>query len=315
MYAIPNLNMLASPVRLTQRRMKLTPNEDEFTQSFVKEGWASLGFNYYDNFDAAVETADPFGGNGPFTDSPAFRYQLRDTYDGKGGYLQEFDVYNMSQAEATQRLDQLQNASFIDQQTRSIVVDFVLYNPYTQFFVDANFIAVFEANGLITTYTYLYDLKKDYYTGAQGYFRLTCEVCFCCLLVFYLIIEVLEIAKDVRTKKLEYQKEQQKRLAREQRRRELQQLRDDSEENAVTPEVGRNKRNARTPQDFAGLELREGQVQKKVAMHFCSFFLKGLQEHYNDGWNWIDSAFLLLSVVAVGLWVTIIADQVPNVQK
>jgi len=214
--------MLASPVRITQRRMKLVPNEDEFTQSFVKEGWASLGFNYYDPFDSAVETTEPFGSNGPFSASPAFSYQVRDTFGGKGGYLQEFDVYNMSQVEAAQRLGWLQNDSFIDQQTRSIVVDFVLYNPYTQFFVDANFVAVFEANGLISTSTYLYDLKKTYYAGTEGYFRLVCEACFCCLLVFYLIIEVIEIVKDIKAKKLEYEKEQKKKLAREARRRELQ---------------------------------------------------------------------------------------------
>jgi len=94
-------------------------------------------------------------------------------------------------------------------------------------------------------------------------------------------------------------------------------MRQDFEEGGSnqTPQVGRNRDNCQTPQNFENLELREDQVKKKVALNFCSFVFKGLQEHYSDGWNWIDSAFLVLSVVAVGLWASIIADQIPNVQK
>ena len=85
-----------------------------------------------------------------------------------------------------------------------------------------NFIAIFEANGLITTTIDLYDLKRDYYNGSLGNFRFVCEICFCCLLIFYFIIEFIEIISDIRGKKRDYEKEQKKKQARDNRRRELQ---------------------------------------------------------------------------------------------
>jgi len=60
-HAFPNLNVLMSPVRMTQRRMRMVPNEDEYTKAYIQEGWASLGFGIYDSFDGDVETADSYG--------------------------------------------------------------------------------------------------------------------------------------------------------------------------------------------------------------------------------------------------------------
>jgi hypothetical protein len=97
----------------------------------------------------------------------------------------------------------------------------VMYNPYTEFFTMINFIAIFEANGLISTDVELYNMKKDYYTGSLGNFRLVCEICFCCLLIFYFIIEFIEIVSDIKGKKHEYEKEQKKKIARENRKREI----------------------------------------------------------------------------------------------
>lgn len=50
-------------------------------------------------------------------------------------------------------------------------------------------------------------------------------------------------------------------------------------------------------------------------MNSCSFVIKGLQEHYKDGWNWIDSAFLILSLVAVALWSQIISGHQPYIAQ
>lgn len=41
--------------------MKLVPNDDYYTQAYISQGWASLGFDYLDEFDADAETTDPFG--------------------------------------------------------------------------------------------------------------------------------------------------------------------------------------------------------------------------------------------------------------
>jgi len=55
------LNILASPIRITQRRMKLVPNDDIYTRDYIKEGWASLGFDYDEKFDSDQETTEPYG--------------------------------------------------------------------------------------------------------------------------------------------------------------------------------------------------------------------------------------------------------------
>ena len=117
-------------------------------------------------------------------------------------------------------------------------MDMVVYNKQTQFFTVINFVAVFEANGLITTDIELFNLKKNYYQEVAGYFRLVCEVCFTVLLVFYWIIEVAEIAGEIAAQKKEYDKEQKKRMARENRRREM--LEAGAMSLEKTPEIGRN---------------------------------------------------------------------------
>ena len=61
-YAIPNLNVIVSPIRITQRRMKLVPSEDIYTQSFNFTRWASLGFDYDASFDPEVESDESYNG-------------------------------------------------------------------------------------------------------------------------------------------------------------------------------------------------------------------------------------------------------------
>ena len=72
-------------------------------------------------------------------------------------------------------------------------MDMVLFNPYTDLFTMVTFVATFEANGLISPKVQLYNLKRYYYRGLYGSFRLFCEICFVLLLLFYLLIELFEI--------------------------------------------------------------------------------------------------------------------------
>jgi hypothetical protein len=65
------------------------------------------------------------------------------------------------------------------------------------------FVALFEANGLLTTSVNVYNLKKNYYIGVYGAFRLFCEICFTLLLLFYLLIELNEIRGKINSYKKE----------------------------------------------------------------------------------------------------------------
>ena len=50
-----------------------------------------------------------------------------------------------------------------------------------------------------------------------------------------------------------------------------------------------------------------GSMKKnEVHIPFYRSIWGGIKNHYNDGWNWIDSAFLILSLVAVAIWARVI---------
>ena len=55
----------------------------------------------------------------------------------------------MSKQEMLNKLGHL-NQNFIDKSTRYIIIDTILYNPYTDFFSILNLFAKFEPNGLIS---------------------------------------------------------------------------------------------------------------------------------------------------------------------
>lgn len=92
---------------------------------------------------------------------------------------------------------QLKSSGFIDIQTRSIVVDFVMFNSYTNMFTMITFISLFEPNGLLTTSIKLYNLKRYYYVGLYGAFRLLCEALFFLLLLLYIILKINEVRGEI----------------------------------------------------------------------------------------------------------------------
>lgn len=223
-FAIPNLNKVLSPLRITQRRIKLTPNEDPYTSQFAPEGWASYGFNYLESFDNDYEDSSQFGedpsnrgssstyfkfGNHSFAKLP-YNYTIDQSFYRKGGFVTTLYLNELKLSEALNILDKLKESGFIDRQTRSIVVDAVLFNSNTDFFTLLTFVAVFEANGLLTTTVELYNLKRYYYKGLSGVFRLVCEILFCLLLIFYIMIEINEVRAKVEAQRREFEKDEKK---------------------------------------------------------------------------------------------------------
>jgi hypothetical protein len=108
-FSIPNLNVMVSPLRMTQRRIKLTPNTDPYTKMFAPEGWASYGFDYLASFDNDYEETKSFGqlsfgqtkgelfysGNGQYASLP-FKYSVTDSFYKKGGYVIALNIDNLN---------------------------------------------------------------------------------------------------------------------------------------------------------------------------------------------------------------------------
>jgi len=78
------------------------------------------------------------------------------------------------------------------------VIDFYVYNPYADTYVVTNLIAMFEANGMIEADIDIYDIKRNYYGTREGIIRFVFEIFFVILLVFYFIMEILEIINDIK---------------------------------------------------------------------------------------------------------------------
>ena len=174
-------------------------------------------------------------------------------------------------------LMQLKSSGFIDIQTRSIVVDFVMFNSYTNMFTMITFISLFEPNGLLTTSIKLYNLKRYYYVGLYGAFRLLCEALFFLLLLLYIILKINEVRGEINQGRKALEKKQLK-------------------------EARRNT-----------LFISDTQKKKNGFLHYCQFLAIGLKQHYSNAWNWIDTGFLTLSTIAICIWSSIMYQHMTRI--
>ncbi len=161
-----------------------------------------------------------------------------------------------------EKINDLKKNGFIDKQTRSIVIDFFTYNAHADVFVVLNLEAVFEANGMITTTIETFNVKRSYYAGKLGLFRLGIEFFFVMLLIFYSVMEVLEIKTDVKGK-LSDQKSQEEL---EKRNKEAGIL--DKEKNEKREEERKNKEEGGAPKNKDmedEMELDEAAAEKERA--------------------------------------------------
>lgn len=89
---MPNLNTVVSPLRITQRRMKLKPNYDPYSSKIVPDGWASYGFDYLSDFDSSQEEDTPFGNGLKKFGFSNFTYTSNLSFYKKGGYVLGIDL-------------------------------------------------------------------------------------------------------------------------------------------------------------------------------------------------------------------------------
>jgi len=157
----------------------------------------------------------------------------------------------------------------------------VVHNPHTNFYTVVNLVAIFEANGLISTKMELFDIHRYYYDGVGAYVRAGCEVAFVLLLVYYFLIEAQEV----------FQKYKQK-------RREI--MRTINRIKSYKPKGGEGG-------DAISEEQSKVKEDHKVKIAVKSCF-GGLKLHFADAWNWLDACFFVLSFTATGLWIQIITQ-------
>lgn len=115
-----------------------------------------------------------------------FPYAGLYTLYGGGGYIEEFQVNrDASQIQLQELFDNL----WLDRQTRVFFLEFVVFNPATNLFVNNIFVVEFPATGGVVTSFKIYPFSIYQHMGPFGVFTLVCEIIF----VFFLLILLVTI--------------------------------------------------------------------------------------------------------------------------
>ncbi|XP_038066995.1 uncharacterized protein LOC119737008 isoform X2 [Patiria miniata] len=121
---------------------------------------------------------------------PAFADQ--NSYYG-GGFTVNFGVDILADMEM---IDYLEQNSWIDQQTRAVFLEYVLYNPVSNTHVLSLNVVEFPSIGGAFPYIKFQTMTLDHYYGPFAYFVLGAEIIFALLLLFYVVREARKIKKE-----------------------------------------------------------------------------------------------------------------------
>jgi DNA integrity scanning protein DisA with diadenylate cyclase activity len=128
-------------------------------------------------------------------------YQKEGSFLNNGGYVINFDLHRNSRNETIEKINNLKNGKYLNDQTRIIVIDMTFYNPYSQIYTTLAIELNFKANGLIKVepVNYLNMMERFYNFSNQSHvLRLFGELIYLVILIVYITIEVKVIFKHVR---------------------------------------------------------------------------------------------------------------------
>jgi hypothetical protein len=161
-YSINNFNYLVSNVRLTQRRIKLEENKSSISKAFIKEKWAGDTIKYNQG-----QQSREFSG----TYQNMFSYNKDKSYDQNGGYVLISDVLDIDHLTMNNTIKNYFDNLWLDSQTTSLVLDFVVYNPYLEMLMYTRVIVEVEPSGRLNVETKTDALRRSYYDNGLAVFR------------------------------------------------------------------------------------------------------------------------------------------------
>lgn len=208
-YAFNNFNFVVSSVRLTQRRMKLEENKSEISKRFIKYKWAGSGIEF-DDKQKSFEYKDSYipsdftGYESPFT------YNEDMSYEGLGGYVINLNIYDTNYADNLQLIEETMAAGWLDDQTASLALDFVIYNPYLEVLMYTRITVKVEASGRLKSKVRRDALKESYYDTPLDVFRAICECLFLIICFFYIFRKGYEIYQEYLDIQAQFQKAERK---------------------------------------------------------------------------------------------------------
>jgi hypothetical protein len=206
-YAFNNFNYVVSSVRLTQRRMNLKDNESEISKRYIKKMWAGSEIEY-DDGKSDHEFTGTFGPGKQVSD--AFEYQKDLSYENKGGYVINLDIYNNTLEQSNVKINAAMDNKWLDDQTASLVTDFVVYNPYLEILMYTRLIVKVEPSGRLKTKISTEALRRSYYSDGLSIFRAICECLFLIICLFYISRKGYEIYQECLEIKTQFHKAEKK---------------------------------------------------------------------------------------------------------
>lgn len=274
------VNNLISNVRITHRRMRLVKETSIFKEK-VFSVWAGKGFSPTgpknsdedtENFciqDVICEECDPLIDNiceyNSSARMPGYIAWLDVLVEGDPGEIYS-NLYNKLRSF---------NSWWINRQTRSLIVDFVLYNPYVKIYSYGLITLEFSEAGSVSSKFKLKHFQKSYYgTSGVKLFRTICEILFALSLVLCIFHQPLLIYQT-------YKK-----------------VRSDLEDQAITKTKQLKSKGVDEVIDpFSG-------VLNKIKL-----FLLVIYEHFSVLWNILDLLCIVLAFVAVVYWLLFLVHQ------
>lgn len=192
-------NNYVSLIRLIQRRIKVRQSSSRDFENYEASVWVGEGFDHDSKKQKKEETA-PYGPDGIFTYTEEYKLS---------GYTTYVNLFRENMILLLYMLSNYGASDWMDQQTRSILVDFVVYNPYVETYVYVSALLMFGKTGSVAPRLELWFMRQTYYSwhGAD-LFRAVCEILFVVLLAIYTLHQPFKFYKTYKqiTSKLEDQR-------------------------------------------------------------------------------------------------------------
>ena len=306
--ALAQYNLVATPLRFTQRRIKMTDSRFGDFKNLNLQVWVDDGFGAGESSSSEDKSAFGPGTHG-------FRYETDSVYS-QGGFVFKFkpeeaagvgtpgtegegesarelagEVESESESEVGDPTEttetavptptpleeeiaafkEAQGQGWMDRQTRTITVDMTVYNPFYDYITVFTVVFEFQASGIVKSEPSLNNLRMGYYKTTLDYIRAGCEVIFVGFVIFYVVVEILEIVNDCDTAKADIEREKTKKVSQ-------------------NKEEGRNK------------------TCRVKCGEWLAIFSRGLKIHFQSAWNWLDFIYLICSLIGIIFWAMFIGN-------
>jgi hypothetical protein len=153
--------------------------------------WDGNRINYDDKKQGNEDTST-YG-----DESKIFQHTKDESYERNGGFVVLTDIFNSTLDANLALINNAEDNEWLDGQTTSLVLDFIVYNPYLDNIMYTRCVIKAEPSGRLETKVLTDALKRSYYTGFD-FIRAICEVIFVIICLFYLFQKCFEMYEEYR---------------------------------------------------------------------------------------------------------------------